>query len=393
MHARELVELRMRLHDMVQKGQAPALSAQGAFTYAGEMGILVELHAVEHGHHANVLHVAVLHDGIKNNLPMRIHVLQFMPSDCLQEAGYGENGPGAKPPTHVIAADMVKHGVVGYLEDVVLQILEGVDAGNLLMRLGVAEDKVTEAHVLLHQLAQVHAQLLGVLVHEAESFRLRLLAVLALGAFQYQRQVFIPLPDGMQEPQAGVGHFLSAHGKTGIADDTKRIVSEPLIKRHRLLVVTGQHHLGSAPHAQSRRVAIECLLREILALGQDVTIQVWQYAAIETYGVFHQQYHLHASLLDIVLQVHLVLYQLDDGKNKVGIAQPAEHVVENREVFVLHALGDAMGKRGEHHARDVRELLLDIPGHVESVVVRRARHANHQVHLHGTQRLGRLLYS
>ena len=267
-----------------------------------------------------------------------------------------------------------------------------MDAGNLLMRLGVAEDKVTEPHVLLHQLAQVHAQLLGVLVHETEAFRLRLLAVLALGTFQYQRQVFIPLPDGMQEPQAGVGHFLSAHGKTGIADDTKRIVSEPLIKRHRLLVVTGQHHLGSAPHAQSRRVAIECLLREILALGQDVTIQVWQYAAIETYGVFHQQYHLHASLLDIVLQVHLVLYQLDDGKNKVGIAQPAEHVVENREVFVLHALGDAMGKRGEHHARDVRELLLDIPGHIESVVVRRARHANHQVHLHGTQCLGRLLY-
>ena len=55
---------------------------------------------------------------------------------------------------------MIKHGIIGDFEDVILQILERLDANNLLMCLGIAEDKVAEAHVFLHNQAQIKAHLL-----------------------------------------------------------------------------------------------------------------------------------------------------------------------------------------------------------------------------------------
>ena len=55
---------------------------------------------------------------------------------------------------------MIKHGIIGDFKDVILQILERLDANNLLMCLGIAEDKVSEAHVFLHNQAQIKAHLL-----------------------------------------------------------------------------------------------------------------------------------------------------------------------------------------------------------------------------------------
>ena len=46
--------------------------------------------------------------------------------------------------------------------------------------------------------------------------------------------------------------------------------------------------------------------------------------------------------MDVVVNVHLVFYQLDDGQDEIRIAQPAEHVVEDTHVLVLDALSDAV---------------------------------------------------
>ncbi len=81
-----------------------------------------------------------------------------------------------------------------------------------------------------------------------------------------------------------------------------------------------------------------------------------------------------------MLQVHAVFKQFDDGKNEVGVAQPAEYVVEDTQVLVLHALGYAMAEGCQHHAMNVRKLRLHGSCHVEGVVVSIARHANHQVY-------------
>ena len=74
---------------------------------------------------------------------------------------------------------------------------------------------------------------------------------------------------------------------------------------------------------------IESLSRKSLRLGEDVIIEIRQHGGVETDVVFHKQDHLHTSLLDVVLDIHLILKQLDNRHNEVGIAQPAEHVVED----------------------------------------------------------------
>ena len=115
-----LIELRMALDDIVEKCQTSALASQGALTYTGEVGILVELHTVEDSYHTDILHVTILHDGIEDDLSVSIHILQFLPGDMAQESRHGEDGTGTEPTAHVIATDVIEHRVVGNLEDIVL---------------------------------------------------------------------------------------------------------------------------------------------------------------------------------------------------------------------------------------------------------------------------------
>ena len=98
-----LIELGMGLHHIVEESQATALAAKRTVANAGEMGILVKLTTVEHGHHTNILHVTILHDGVEDDLPMGINILQLVPSDVFQEVGHGEDGASREPTTHVVA--------------------------------------------------------------------------------------------------------------------------------------------------------------------------------------------------------------------------------------------------------------------------------------------------
>ena len=137
-------------------------------------------------------------------------------------------------------------------------------------------------------------------------------------------------------------------------------------------------------------MAVEGFLGKILALLEDIAVEVGQDGTVEAHGVFYQEYHLHACLPDIVLQVHLILNELDDGEDEIGVAQPAEYVIEDAEVFVLHSLGDAVGERGEYHAVDIWELALDIARHIEGIVVGISRHTDDEVDDGGSQYLGSL---
>ena len=192
----------MPLDDIVEEGEAAALASERAFANAREVGILVELATVEDCHDAGVLHMSVLHDGIEDYLAVGIDILQLMPRHLLEECRHGEDGTRAEPAAHMVARDMVEHGVARYLEDVVLQLLQVVYAHYLLACDRIAEDKVTKAHVLLHDALQVYAHLLAVLVYEAETLGLSTLAVVAVGAFHDERHVFVLRTDGTQKLQA-----------------------------------------------------------------------------------------------------------------------------------------------------------------------------------------------
>jgi hypothetical protein len=49
------------------------------------MAISIEFQTVEDSYHTDVLHLSILHNGIKDNLAVSIHILQFMPCNMLQE--------------------------------------------------------------------------------------------------------------------------------------------------------------------------------------------------------------------------------------------------------------------------------------------------------------------
>ena len=233
---------------------------------------------------------------------------------------------------------MVEHRVTGNLEDIVLQFLQCTDTRHLLLGCRVTKNKVTKAHVFLDKLMQIDVKLGGVLVDEIKSLSLSLLAVGYLRGVKDQRYIFVATANLPKELQTGLGiAFLNMretswhglHREASIGNDTKGIVVILIIYLHRLLIVGSEHHLWASTLSLSCSMGIKGLRREPLRLGKDVIIEIRQHGRIETDVVFHKQNHLHTSLFDIVLDIHLILKQLDNRHNEVGIAQPAEHVVED----------------------------------------------------------------
>ena len=81
-----------------------------------------------------------------------------------------------------------------------------------------------------------------------------------------------------------------------------------------------------------------------------------------------------------MLEVHLVFDELDDGQQEFGVAQPAEDVFEDGEVFVLNAACDAVGEGGEYYDGDVGVGCLDVACDVEDVVVFGSGHTDDEVY-------------
>ena len=65
---------------------------------------------------------------------------------------------------------MVLERVCGNIEDIVLQLFQRCDAEHFFVCFRVAEDKVTETHMLLYHLTQVDIELLRVLIQEIKTF-------------------------------------------------------------------------------------------------------------------------------------------------------------------------------------------------------------------------------
>ena len=92
-----LVDILVFLDNVVDERQSASFPAERPLTNAGEVAVLVEPVAVEHGHDAPVSHLAVGDDGIEDVLPVLVHVLQSLVSDFLKKFRDGEQCPGAEP--------------------------------------------------------------------------------------------------------------------------------------------------------------------------------------------------------------------------------------------------------------------------------------------------------
>ena len=317
---------------------------------------------------------------------MCVDVLKGFPRNLFQELGYREDGTRIQPARDVVAADVVEEGFGRNGENHVLQFFQVMDAGHFLQGVGVAEDEVTEPEVIGHGFAQVDVHLLGILVDEHGIQFRGILAVTFFGRLQNQRDEWVVLAYLTQQTDPGFRVVYASTGKTGIGNDTQHVVLVLVIQVHGFLVRTGQHDFRTTAHAQRTLVLVQGFGGKLLALAEHELVEIGQYGRIEPDGVFHKQNHLYTDFLDVVLQVHLVLNQLDDGDQQVSIPQPAEHVFEDTQILVFHPFLDAMRKRSQHYQRQMGILPLDVAGDVEGVTVVGTRHTDDQVE-HGVAQL------
>ena len=65
----------MRLDDVVEKGQATSFATERTVADTRKVGVTVELATIEDSYDAEVFHVAILHDGVEDDLAVSIHIL------------------------------------------------------------------------------------------------------------------------------------------------------------------------------------------------------------------------------------------------------------------------------------------------------------------------------
>ena len=178
-----------------------------------------------------------------------------------------------------------------------------------------------------------------------------------------------------------------------VGNHAQHVLLVTVVKLHSLLVVGGGQDLGACAFAQDLLLFVEGVLQEFGVLQQDQLVEFGQVGRVEADRVLDQQNGLHAALDDILLGVHLVLDQLDDRHDQVGVAVPAEDVVESRTVLLLDAAVDVLREGGEQRHGNLRMALLDDLGEREDVqfphVVHRQDEVERIVASEQVQRLAR----
>ena len=332
----KLVKLAVALQQMVDKGKASPFSSERAFTDAGKIGITVKAVALEHSHNTLILHLAVFHDRLKNNLAMGIDVLQRLPRDLLQELGHRKNGARIQPAGNMIVADMVEERLGRNGKQHILQLFQVMHTRNLSHGFRVTENEVTETEILRYGLPKVDVHLFRVLVDEVGIQFAHILSVVFFRRLQDKRNKRVALPDFAQQLHAGKRILFALVRKAGVRNHPQHIVLVFLVQRPGFFIRARKHNFGTSAHAQGTLMGIQSLRSKKLALLEHKLIQIGKNRRIETDRILHQQNHLHAHFLYVALQVHLVFYQLDDRHEQVIVSQPAEHVLEYAQVFVFH---------------------------------------------------------
>ena len=139
---------RIPLHHRPDKCQATPFAAQRTVTNAGEIAVFVESFFLVNRHDAGVLHAAVLHDQIENQLPGFVHIFIVAHIDMFQYFGGREHGAGIKEAGEMIPAQVVNQRIVGDLEYFLLKVFKAFDPHDFLFRLRIENDEIAEAETL-----------------------------------------------------------------------------------------------------------------------------------------------------------------------------------------------------------------------------------------------------
>ncbi len=242
---------------------------------------------------------------------------------------------------------MPVEGFGGDVEDVFLQVLEGFDAEDFFAAFGVADDEVAESEVVDDGFSEVDGEFLGVLVDEGASELADVVGVLGLGAFDDEGEVGVAFAEFAGEADACLGVFAAFAHEGDVADDSEDVVAVAVIEGEGFLIVAGEHDFGAPSHAEHLFVFVEGFGGEFARLFEDEFVDDGEHRGVESDGVFDEEDHLDPDAVDVVVGVHLVLEELDDGQEEVDVAQPGEDVVYPGEVFVGEPAGYFLGEGGQ----------------------------------------------
>ena len=276
----------------------------------------------------------------------------------------------------MVALEMVAQRVVGDVEDGFLQFLQVVYAGHLLAGVGVFEHKVAETEQVVHVLTQFLGEGLGAFLDESHLQPFGVDAVTGFGRVDDDGQHRVEAAQVFAELETGGGILGAFALETDIGDHPQHIVLVGLVVIDGFVVAAGQQYLGTAPHAQGALVGVQGFSGEVSRLLEHEFVQVGQDGGVEADRVFDQHDHLHADRLDILADIHPVFHQFDDGQQQVGVAQPAEHVIDGRGVGMDQVLGHFTRKGSEQHDGDAGILVFDTLGNLERFHAFVARHVD-----------------
>ena len=366
----------MRFHDLPDKSQSPALSAQRTFADSGKIGIFIEAVFLENGHHARVFHPPVLNDGLINKLARIVHIGIGRYVYFLQHFGHGKHGAGVEKPRKMVSRKVIIQRIVGNLTDIQLQLFQVFNPENLFLRFRRHNNKIAESQVFFHRPVKIQRKGFRILIDKPGIYFGGVFPVFGLRRSVYNGYVFIFAPYPFSQLFTRRFVFLSVLVKTHIREYAQHIVAVFLVKAHGFFVVAGKQNFGTPAHTHHTQVVVERFFRELFRLVKHIFIEQRQRRRIKTDGVFHQHNRLYANRPHIVFHVHFVLDQLDDGKQQIGISQPAKNIVHARNILFLKHPRNRFRKRREQHDGDIRKFVLDDFRLGKNFVVVHIGHAN-----------------
>ena len=243
----------------------------------------------------------------------------------------------------------------------ITQVLRATDQSTIdrITELEIAKRKLTS-----NVLGKLLVQRLRGFVQEADIEPLGLLAEALLGRLQQNGHQRVILTNQATEVDTRVLLFVGtavgrAQREADVRNHSEQVVLIALIDLHGVLVVGRQKYLRAGTLALNLLLLVVGIFQKLTVLQQHKLVDRRQIGRVVANRVLNQQNRLHTALQDILVGIHSVLNQLDDGDDQVGIAVPAEDVVESRAILLLDTAIDILREAGQQHHRHLRIALLD----------------------------------
>ena len=335
------------LQHTVNERQTARLATQGAFAQASKTdGAAIRI-AVETSHHALTEHCSVVADQCHEFVSVLLDRLEMGAIEGANRRCQWEQTARIEPLREVVLRGVILEYRVGDLRNQFLHIAQIFGASDQCAIDWIAELEIAKCELASDIVGQLLVEGLRVLLNKAHFELLGLLAETLLGRLQQNGHQWIIFTNQATEIDTRVLLFVRtavgrAQRKTDVRDHTEQVAFVTLVDSNGVLIVGRQEDLRAGTLAQNLLLFVVGIFQKLTVLQQHKFVDRRQIGRVVTDRVLDQQDRLHTALQDILIGIHSVLDQLDDSDNQVGIAVPAEDVVESRAILLLDAAIDIL---------------------------------------------------